>query len=88
MIDACFKGFLVLVHVVIPATTLVKPTKIYMIYVTMAVLHNRCDLIGATHIPVVPHLIYKDSPDPILLGSGTTRLTHSCPTHTILGDAE
>ena len=40
----------------------------------MAVLRNRCDLIGATHIPVAPRLIYKDSPDPILLGSGAARL--------------
>ena len=40
----------------------------------MAVLHNCHDLIGATHIPVAPHLIYKDSPDPMFLGSGTMRL--------------
>ena len=74
MIDTCFKGFLGLVHVVIPATITTKPTKIYEVYVTMAVLRNRCDLIGATHIPVAPYLIYKDSPDPIPLGSGTVRL--------------
>ena len=41
----------------------------------MAVLRNRCDLIGATHIPVAPRLIYKDSPDPILLGLGAARLS-------------
>ena len=40
----------------------------------MAVLRNRCDLIGATHIPVAPRLIYKDSPDHILLGLSTARL--------------
>ena len=41
----------------------------------MAVLRNRCDLIGATYIPVAPRLIYKDSPDPIYtLGSGAARL--------------
>ena len=70
----CFKGFLVLVHVVISATITAKPTKIYETYVTMAVLRNRCDLIGATHIPMVPRIIYKDSADPILLGLGAARL--------------
>ena len=75
MLDTCFNGFLVLVQVVIPATITAKPTKIHKIYVTMAVLRNRCDLIGATHIPVAPRLIYKDSPDPIYtLGSGAARL--------------
>ena len=60
-----------LVHAVIPATITAKPTKIYKIYVTMAVLRNRCDL-----IPVAPRLIYKDSPDPILLGPGAARLVN------------
>ena len=63
-----------LVNVFIPATILAKSTKIYKIYVTMAVLHNRCDLIGATRILVVPRLIYKDSPDPMFLGLGAARL--------------
>ena len=68
-----------LVHVVIPATITAKLTKIYKVYVTTAVLRNRCDLIGATHIPVAPRLIYKDSPDPILLGSGAARLGLASP---------
>ena len=59
-----------LVHVVITATITAKPTKIYKIYVTMAVLRNRCDLIGATHITVAPRVIYKDSPDPIIFRVG------------------
>ena len=63
-----------LVHMVIPTTITAKPTKRYKIYMTMVVLRNRCDLIGATHIPVVPRLIYENSPDPILLGSGAARL--------------
>ena len=47
----------------------------------MAVFRNRRDSIGATHIPVAPRLLYKDlvetnkdSPEPILLGSGAARL--------------
>ena len=65
------------VHVVIYSSHYItaKPTKIYKKYVTMAVLRNRCDLIGATHIPVAPRLMYKDSPDPIPLGSGAARLS-------------
>ena len=66
------------VHVVIPCShyILAKPTKIYKIYVTMAVLRirNRCNLIGATHIPVAPRLIHKGSPDPKFLGLGAARL--------------
>ena len=36
----------------------------------MAVLRNRCDLIGAIHILVTPRVIYKDSPDPFIFRVG------------------
>ena len=59
---------------VIPANIIAKQTKIYKIYVTKAVLHNHCGLIGTLHILVAPHLIYKDSPDPLFLGWDAARL--------------